>query len=79
MLDQRQARRTPDNPKLGRTLPDGNGRAANAVITPGCRATRAWRGNLLEDALGPLPVDRGRVSLPLRPFEIATLLVECAR
>ena len=71
-------KRAEDDERLVLRVVEWHGRAANAVITPGCRATRAWRGNLLEDALGPLPVDRGRVSLPLRPFEIATLLVECA-
>jgi alpha-mannosidase len=72
-------KRAEDDERLVLRIVEWHGRAADAVVTPGCRAARAWRGNLLEDALGPLAVDKGRVSLRLRPFEIATLLVECAR
>jgi alpha-mannosidase len=50
----------------------------DAELTLACRPTRAWRANLLEDPLTPLPIDNGRIRARLRPFEIATVLAECA-
>jgi alpha-mannosidase len=56
-----------------------HGRETTASVAPGCVPARAWRANLLEDPIYPLPVDEDRVRLRVHPFEIVTLLVECAR
>jgi alpha-mannosidase len=53
------------------------GMPAEAKVTVGCRVADAWRANLLEDRGAPVAVDRNTLQLSLRPYEIATLLVEC--
>jgi len=72
-------KRAEDDPRLVLRLVEWHGVETEAVVTMACRPARAWRANLLEDPLTALPVDNGRILTRLRPFEIATLLVECAR
>jgi alpha-mannosidase len=71
-------KRAEDSERLVLRLVEWHGRATDAIVTTACRPARAWRANLLEDPLTALPIDDGRVLATLRPYEIATLLVECA-
>lgn len=49
------------------------GRATGRLVVAGLATSAAHACNLLEDHEQPLAVDDGRVSLHLRPFEIATV------
>jgi alpha-mannosidase len=53
------------------------GMESEAQVTVACPVARAWRANLLEDPLETVTADGRQVRLPLRPYEIATLMVEC--
>lgn len=58
-------------------LVEWHGVESEAEVTVACPVRRAWRANLLEDPLEPVRVDGKKARLILRPYEIATLLVEC--
>jgi len=58
-------------------LVEWHGRPAEAVVRLPCLPRGAYRANLLEDAGAPVSVSDRDARLTLRPFEIATLLVEC--
>lgn len=51
---------------------------ANATITFGVPVKSVKAVNLMEDGGEPVPVTNNAVTLSLRPFEIATLLIELA-
>ncbi len=52
-------------------------RRANATITFGLPVKSVRMVNLMEeDPSAPLPLTAGRVTIPFRPFEIVTLLIE---
>jgi alpha-mannosidase len=70
-------KRAEDGDRWVLRLVEWHGRATAATVTLGCRGAGAWRANLLEDAGAPVPVEAGQIRIPLRPFEITTLLVEC--
>jgi alpha-mannosidase len=74
-------KRAEDSDALVLRLVEWHGRATQATIVLGRPVTRVRRANLLEDPGEELPLspDRRQVTLPLRPFEIATLLVEGSR
>jgi len=58
-------------------LVEWHGVESEAEVTVACPVGRAWRANLLEDALEPVKAEGKKVRLSVRPHEIATLLVEC--
>jgi alpha-mannosidase len=60
-------------------LVEWHGADAEVEATVACPVQRAWRANLLEDPAEPVKVNGRRMRLSLRPYEIATLLVECRR
>jgi alpha-mannosidase len=60
-------------------LVEWHGTAAEVEATVACPVQRAWRANLLEDPTESVKVNGRRMRLSLRPYEIATLLVECKR
>jgi alpha-mannosidase len=60
-------------------LVEWHGVSSEAVITVACPVERARRANLLEDERETLAVGGKTLILPVRPYEIATLLVECKR
>jgi alpha-mannosidase len=70
-------KRAEDGDRWVLRLVEWYGRATAATVTLNCAAARAWRANLLEDAGALVAVEAGRIQIPLRPFEITTLLVEC--
>jgi len=70
-------KRAEDGDRWVLRLVEWHGRATEATVTLRCAGARAWRANLLEDAGAPVAVAAGRIRIPLRPFEITTLLVEC--
>ena len=72
-------KRAEDGNALVLRLVEWHGRAADAVVTLPCDARAVHRANLLEDPGDAVPVTGRAVRLPMRPHEIATLLVECAR
>jgi len=60
-------------------LVEWHGVSTTARVTLACTPTSIRHANLLEDP-GALIIPDGRgFNLPLRPYEIATVLVECAR
>ena len=58
-------------------LVEWHGVAGEAAVTVGCDVRRARRANLLEDPGEAVLSEDNTVRLSLRPYEIATLLVEC--
>jgi alpha-mannosidase len=54
------------------------GGAAEASLVTNCARPRAFRANLLEDRGDALLTRGPRIMFSLRPYEIATLIVECA-
>ncbi len=70
-------KRAEDGDRWVLRLVEWHGRATEATVTLRCAGARAWRANLLEDVGAPVAVEAGRIRMPLRPFEITTLLVEC--
>jgi alpha-mannosidase len=55
------------------------GRPAEARVTLGCEVGGAWRANMLEDRGESLATDGRSVRVSMRPYEIATVVVECRR
>jgi alpha-mannosidase len=53
-----------------------NGEHTTAMLEFGWDVKEARKTDLLERELETLPIDGRRLSLPLRPFEIATLLLQ---
>ncbi|MGD2217289.1 MAG: glycoside hydrolase family 38 C-terminal domain-containing protein, partial [Gemmatimonadales bacterium] len=60
-------------------LVEWHGRPAEARVTLGCEVGGAWRANLLEDRGESVVVDGRSVRVPIKPYEIATVLVDCER
>lgn len=60
-------------------LVEWHGRPATATVTLRGRIAGARRANLLEDPGEALPVQGNTVTITLRPYEIATILVDWAR
>jgi alpha-mannosidase len=60
-------------------LVEWHGVPAEAEVTVACRVAGARRANLLEDPGEPVAAEGKKLHLSLRPYEIATLLVECER
>ena len=72
------AKRAEDSPALVLRVVEWHGKATTTTISFGHAVKRVRRANLLEDPGMALPLAPGgrSVSLTLRPWEIATLLVE---
>ena len=72
-------KRAEDSDALVLRLVEWAGRPASATVTlrPAIRA--AHRSNFLEDPGEPVPVTAHTVTVALRPFEIATVVVETAK
>jgi alpha-mannosidase len=70
-------KRAEDGDRYVMRLVEWHGRAADATVHLPCLPRSAFRANLLEDPGAPVPVTDREARLALRPFEIATLLVEC--
>ena len=73
------AKRAEDTDAMVLRLVEWNGRHANATVTMRDPVRAARRANLLEDAGDALAVSGRTFRVTLRPFEIATVLVETAR
>jgi alpha-mannosidase len=58
-------------------LVEWHGEASEAEVRLGCRVEGVWRANLLEDRGEEVAVRGTTVRVPVRPYEIATLIVEC--
>jgi len=69
-------KRAEDSDRLVLRLVEWSGRAATAVVTLRPIVRTAHTSNFLEDPGEPLPVTSHTVRLALRPFEIATVIVE---
>ena len=71
-------KRAEDAPGLVLRVVEWHGQATTTKISLGRAVRRVRRANLLEDPGAALPLgpDGRSVSLTLRPWEIATLLVE---
>jgi alpha-mannosidase len=65
-----------DSDRVVLRLVEWNGRGATAVVTLRAPIRTAHRSNFLEDPGEPLPVTAHTVRLALRPYEIATIVVE---
>ena len=72
-------KRAEDSDALVLRLVEWNGRAATATVTLREPIRAARRANLLEDPGEVVPVTGRTFSLALRPYEIATVLVEPVR
>ncbi len=59
-------------------LVEWHGRPAEAKVTLACRVEAAWRANLLEDRGAELPVRGRTLTVRVTPYEIATVMAECA-
>lgn len=71
-------KRAEDSDALVLRLVEWSGRPATATVTLRPVIHAAHKSNFLEDPGDPLPVTAHTVRVPLRPFEIATLVVETA-
>jgi alpha-mannosidase len=60
-------------------LVEWHGVSSEAVIALACTVERVRRANLLEDGGETLALGGKTLILPVRPYEIVTLLVECKR
>ncbi len=69
-------KRAEDSDALVLRLVEWNGRPATAIVTVRPVIRAAHRSNFLEDPGNPLPVTAHTVRVALRPFEIATVVVE---
>jgi alpha-mannosidase len=69
-------KRAEDSDRLVLRLVEWNGRADTAVVTLRPTIRSAHKSNFLEDPGEPLPVTPHTVRLALRPYEIATVVVE---
>jgi alpha-mannosidase len=69
-------KRAEDSDRLVLRLVEWNGRATTAIVTMLPRIRAALKSNFLEDPGEPLPVTPHTVRLALRPYEIATVVVE---
>jgi alpha-mannosidase len=72
-------KRAEDSQALVLRLVEWGGRPASATVTLRSRIRSARTANLLEDPGQPLQPSGNQVRVTLRPFEIATLLVELDR
>lgn len=70
-------KRAEDSDALVLRLVEWYGVPATAAVTLKCDVRSAHRANLLEDIGEVVTAERNRIRLPLRPYEIATVLVEC--
>ena len=70
-------KRAEDSPALVVRLVEWFGAGGDVKVQLGCSVNAAHRANLLEDPGDPVSVDDNSFRLNLRPFEIATVLVEC--
>ncbi len=71
-------KRAEDSDALVLRLVEWNGRPATAIVTLRPMIRSAHRSNFLEDPGDPLPVTAHTIRVPLRPFEIATVVAETA-
>jgi alpha-mannosidase len=71
-------KRAEDSERLVLRLVEWHGVAATAEVTVSCEIAEAHAANLLEDPERALPTSGRTVTMPLRPYEIATVLVACA-
>jgi len=69
-------KRAEDSDRLVLRLVEWNGRATTAIVTLRPSIRTAHKSNFLEDPGEPLPVTPHTVRLALRPYEIATVVVE---
>ena len=60
-------------------LVEWHGLPAEARVSLACEVGGAWRANLLEDRVEALGVDGRSVWVSMRPYEIATVMVDCER
>ncbi len=58
-------------------LVEWHGVPTDVEVRVGCRVAGARRANLLEDPVEPVAVDGEGLHVSVRPYEIATLMVEC--
>ncbi len=72
-------KRAEDSDALVLRLVEWHGRPATATVTLRGRIAAARRANLIEDPGESLPVRGNIVRITLRPYEIATILVDMAR
>ncbi|NIM48530.1 MAG: hypothetical protein GTN62_02490 [Gemmatimonadales bacterium] len=72
-------KRAEDSDHLVLRLVEWHGEPADAAVTTACDIARAHRANLLEDLEEPLTTRGRRLHLALHPYEIATVVVECAQ
>ena len=71
-------KRAEDSDALVLRLVEWEGRAETATVTLRAPIRSARRANLLEDPGEPIPAAGRTFRLALRPYEIATVLVEPA-
>ena len=72
-------KRAEDGEALVVRVVEWGGESAEAEIWSACPDLEAWQANHLEDPGDRLPSSRGSFRIRLRPYEIATVLVECRR
>jgi len=70
-------KRAEDSEALVIRLVEWSGEAAEAEVSSACPEIAARRANHLEDPGDRLPSTRGAFRIRLRPYEIATVLLEC--
>ncbi|MGI9039075.1 MAG: alpha-mannosidase, partial [Gemmatimonadota bacterium] len=71
------AKRAEDSDAIVFRVVEWFGQAADAALVTNCARPRAFRANLLEDRGDALLTRGPRIMFSLRPYEIATLIVEC--
>jgi len=76
-VDITALKRAEDSDRWVLRLVEWHGLQTEVEVAVGCRVSGARRANLLEDPGEAVAVERDRVHLSMRPYEIATLLVEC--
>jgi len=72
-------KRAEDSDEWVLRLVEWHGVETEAEIELGCPVAFARRSNLLEDPGHPLVIQRNRIGIGVRPFEIATVIVRCER
>jgi alpha-mannosidase len=71
-------KRAEDSERLVLRLVEWHGASADARVTVHCDVAEAHAADLLEDAEESLPVNGRTLRVSLSPYEIATVLVQCA-
>jgi alpha-mannosidase len=71
-------KRGEDADQLVLRLVEWHGRPSRVDVSLACDIAAAQQANLLEDPQESLPVEQNRIRLSLRPYQITTLLVNCA-